>query len=126
MPDLDAGNFGLPRGTDRPRRLPLPPQVLPAAAPDANLGAALGLGGVPGGVSLPDGGDVRKVSAERLDDMIRRRLIDVVCGTGRRRRAQPPSRTPRPDGVRDIALRVAEQGAVLLRNVGHILPLHAP
>jgi beta-glucosidase len=109
---LDAGNFGLAREPPPPA-----PNAGPASAPDANLGAALGLGGIPGGMSLHDAVLSGKVSAERLDDMIRRKLIMLFAAqaVGAAQPAEP-----------DIALRVAEQGAVLLRNAGHILPLHAP
>jgi beta-glucosidase len=117
---LDAGNFGLPREPAPAAR----PPAAPAAEPDANLGAALGLGGVPGGVNLQDAVRSGKISAQRLDDMIRRRLITLFAAQAAdaAQRAKPNAAAV---GVQDIALRVAEQGAVLLRNAGHILPLHA-
>jgi beta-glucosidase len=118
---LDAGNFGLPR-EPAPSEPPARPATAPAAAPDANLGAALGLGGIPGGVSLKDAVMAGKISADRLDDMIRRRLI-VVFAAQTAAGAQGASQHYAADTNRDIALRVAEQGAVLLRNAGHILPL---
>jgi beta-glucosidase len=113
---LDAGNFGLPREPAPPAR--------PASAPDANLGAALGLGGIPGGVSLQDAVMSGKVSERRLDDMIRRRLI-VVFAAQAAGKVQTAHQDFAADGIQDIALRVAEQGAVLLRNERHILPLQA-
>jgi beta-glucosidase len=116
---LDAGNFGLPRDPPSAR-----PAAAPATAPDASLGAALGLGGIPGGVSLHDAVMSGRVSAGRLDDMIRRRLI-VMFAAQAADAARGPKQDSAADDVQDIALRVAEQGAVLLRNAGHVLPLHA-
>jgi beta-glucosidase len=112
---LDTGNFGLPREAGPPAA---------AAPPDANLGAALGLGAVPGGVSLRDAVVSGKVSTQRLDDMIRRRLI-VLFAAQAAGAAQPSAQMGDAQGVRELALQVAEQGAVLLRNEGHILPLSA-
>jgi beta-glucosidase len=113
---LDVGNFGLARAPA--------PTTPPAAGPDANLGAALGLGAIPGGVSLRDAVMSGKVSVQRLDDMIRRRLIVLFAAQAAdaAQRAKPASAA---EGVQDLALRVAQQGTVLLRNAGHILPLHA-
>ncbi len=144
---LDAGNFGPPRealpprapeaadspqaGTGAPRTVTAaPPPTRPAAAPDANLGAALGLGGIPGGVSLRDAVITGKVSEQRLDDMIRRRLVVLfaaeAAGTVRSLNTTPSVEPNAAAGdPQNIALRVAEQGAVLLRNERHILPLHA-
>ena len=122
---LDAGNFGLPRESGPPLApAGAAPPVRPAAAADANLGAALGLGGIPGGMSLRDAVMSGKVSEQRLDDMIRRRLI-VLFAAQAAGTAQSARQDSAADNVQDIALRVAEQGAVLLRNEGHILPLHA-
>jgi len=117
---LDAGNFGLPREPMSPA--PPASSAPPPAAPDANLGAALGLGGIPGGVSLKDAVVSGKVSTERLDDMIRRKLI-VVFAAQTADAVRGASRAA-AGTTADIALRVAEQGAVLLQNAGHILPLH--
>jgi beta-glucosidase len=113
---LDTGNFGRPREAAPPA---------PAAAPpDANLGAALGLGAIPGGVSLHDAVMSGKVSVQRLDDMIRRRLI-VLFAAQAAGAAQPSQQQSTAEGVQELALQVAEQGAVLLRNEVHILPLSA-
>jgi beta-glucosidase len=76
-------------------------------------------------MSLPDAVRSGKVSVERLDDMIRRRLITLFAAQAAGA-AAPAKQDSALDGVQDIALRIAEQGAVLLRNEAHILPLHAP
>ncbi len=121
---LDAGSFGFPREPEPAARPPAAPASAPAAAPDANLGAALGLGGIPGGVSLRDAVMTGKVSAARLDDMLRRRLI-VLFAAQAAGAVQTTQHDSAADGVQDIALRVAEHGAVLLRNAQHILPLQS-
>jgi beta-glucosidase len=118
---LDAGNFGLPR-EPAPSVTSAPSAAAPAAAPDANLGATLGLGRIPGGVSLKEAVIAGQISSERLDDMIRRKLI-VVFAAQTAEAARGAKRDSAADPARDISLRVAEQGAVLLRNAGHILPL---
>jgi beta-glucosidase len=110
---LDAGNFG---PSTRPTSSAAPAGGS-AAGPDAGLGAALGLGAIPGGVSLQEAVRSGKVSGQRLDDMIRRRLIVLFA-------AQPAQTDSAARGAREIALRIAEQGAVLLQNRGHLLPLH--
>jgi beta-glucosidase len=116
---LDAGNFGRPSQPTSPA----PPAPGSAAGPDAGLGAALGLGAIPGGVSLQEAVRSGKVSAQRLDDMIRRRLIVVFAAQTAETalRAKPDAAAP---GTREIGLRVAEEGAVLLQNRGHLLPLN--
>jgi beta-glucosidase len=120
---LDAGNFGLPRAATPPAR-PAAATASAPAVPDANLGAALGLGAVPGGMSLQDAVMSGKVSAQRLDDMIRRKLIMLFAAQAADA-ASGVTQDSAADGVQDIALRVAEQGAVLLRNEGRILPLES-
>ena len=117
---LDNGSFGFPGGLGPP-----PPSTgTPSNGPPAGggLGAALGLGRIPGGIDL--GAAVRqgKVSQARLDDMLRRRLVSMFAvGAG--------TEPARPHGEFDdtaaqaLALRVAEAGAVLLRNQGDLLPL---
>jgi beta-glucosidase len=113
---LDMGNLGVPREAG--------PAARPAATPDANLGAALGLGAIPGGVSLHDAAVSGRVSAQRLDDMIRRRLI--VLFAAQAAGASPLARQDTAaNGVQELALRIAEQGAVLLRNEAQVLPLAA-
>jgi beta-glucosidase len=107
---LDSGNFGRAAG-------PAPP-----AAPGADLGAALGLGATPGGVGLRAALASGQVSVERLTDMVRRRLV-VMFATEAAGAA--PSREAHVSGgqLQQIALQVAEQGAVLLRNENRTLPL---
>ena len=116
---LDLGNFGLPRET-------------PEAA-DASLGAALGLGPIPGGVSLKDAVTSGKVSEQRVNDMIRRRLVvlfaaEAGVATAQRAQSAPRVEPAQPDAavgdLQSAVMRVAEQGAVLLRNERHSLPLH--
>jgi beta-glucosidase len=118
---LDAGNFGLPRGPAPDSR----PAAPAGADPAANLGVALGLGAVPGGVSLREAVMSGRVSEARLDDMIRRKLITLFAAEAAAA-ARSRGQASVPGGAREIALRVAEQGAVLLRNVGQILPLQGP
>jgi beta-glucosidase len=116
---LDSGNFGLPM----PKRpTPPPAPATPPAGPPAgdNLGAALGVSKVPGGVDLKTAVLSGDISEKRLDDLIRRKLITIF--------AVGADRTPKAAvkldiaAAHDLALRVAEQGAVLLRNERRALP----
>ncbi|HEY6454898.1 MAG TPA: glycoside hydrolase family 3 C-terminal domain-containing protein [Steroidobacteraceae bacterium] len=106
---LDAGNFG---------RAPRPG---PSGAPGADLGAALGLGAIPGGISLREAVASGKVSLERLNDMVRRKLVVMFAAEAADAHSDETKVTA--DELQKIALRVTEQGAVLLRNVNRALPL---
>lgn len=109
---LDAGNFGLarPRG-------PMP--EAPPPGPPPNLGAALSLGGIPGGVSLKQALDDGLIPVSRLDDMIRRRLVRSFAVDGV---TTPAGKLASAESLKE-AITIAEQGATLLRNERGLLPL---
>ncbi len=123
---LDSGNFGLPR-LFPPMPAPSPavtPPGAPAAAPGPdtgppNLGAALGGGGVPGGITLKQALADGRVPESRLDDMIRRRLVRSFAVDG----VSTPAGEPASPESLEMAIRVVEQGATLLRNERGLLPL---
>ncbi len=108
---LDNGNFGLPPADHPPGGGP----------PGGGLGALFG-SGVPGGVDLNTAVQQGKVSAARLDDMIRRRLISMFAVGAGVSPGQPVGEFDDKQ-TRALALRAAETGAVLLRNRGGVLPL---
>ena len=123
---LDSGNLGLPLP---PRPPPQPAkdgeQKGPTGPPEgADLGAALGLGRVPGGVDLKTAVSSGQVSEARLDDMIRRRLVAIFAVGAGDAAASDLSRLG-GQAAQELALRVAEQGAVLLRNERNALPFDA-
>lgn len=118
---LDSGNFGLPREAHAPGAAL---DSSRGAGPDPNLAAALGLGVIPGGVSLRDAVLSSRVSEQRLDDMIRRKLV-VLFAAETASRMQSSEPDPAVSDPQKVALRVAEEGAVLLRNERHSLPLQA-
>lgn len=67
--------------------------------------------------------EAKRVPVARLDDMVRRILTGVIASG---LMDDPVPATPQPidlDTHADIAQRVAEQGMVLLKNDGDILPL---
>ena len=123
---LDSGNFGLPRMFP-PMSAP-PPAVTPPGAPAGahgpdtgppNLGAALGGGGVPGGITLKQALTDGRVAEARLDDMIRRRLVRAFAVAGVSTAA---GELASPESL-EQAIHVVEQGATLLRNERGLLPL---
>ena len=123
---LDAGNFGLPRSFG-PMPEP-PPTVTPPGAPPGsaasppgppNLGAALGGGGVPGGVTLRQALDDGRIPVARLDDMIRRRLVRTFAVDSV---TTPAGKLASPESL-EQAIAVVEEGATLLRNERGLLPL---
>lgn len=128
---LDSGNLGLPQP---PRPPPQPAKDGESKGPEskgpmgppagADLGAALGLGRVPGGIDLKTAVSSGQVSEARLDDMIRRRLVTIFAVGGGAPSTPDLSRLG-GQAAQELALRVAEQGAVLLRNEHNALPFDA-
>jgi beta-glucosidase len=121
---LDRGNFGLPTL----RRLPPPaspeqtasPPAAPTAGPE--LGAALGVARIPGGIDLKTAVLTGQVSEQRLNDMIRRKLVTLFAVGAD---SKPEAAKLDVADIYDLSLRVAEQGAVLLRNERRTLPFDA-
>jgi len=111
---LDSGSFGLP-----PVRAAAQPGDPPGGP---NLGAALGANQVPGGVDLKTAIQNGAVNVARLDDMIRRKLVTIFA-VGAEQPSLPATANFDGAAAKALALRVVEQGAVLLRNENGILPL---
>lgn len=106
---LDTGRFGQPT--------PVVGQAsAPPTEPGAALGAALGMEPIPGGVSLRAAVMSHQVSLERLDDMVRRRLMVRFA-------AEAVEAKPAESVTSEFGVRVAEAGAVLLKNESGLLPL---
>ncbi|HYM35372.1 MAG TPA: glycoside hydrolase family 3 N-terminal domain-containing protein, partial [Steroidobacteraceae bacterium] len=122
---LDGGNFGLLT----PRRPPHPASPEKTASPPAapttgpELGAALGIARIPGGIDLKTAVLNGQISEQRLNDMIRRKLVTLFAVGADRKYAEAVKLDVA--AIHDLSLRVAEQGAVLLRNERRTLPFDA-
>jgi beta-glucosidase len=127
---LDSGSFGLPM----PRRPPPAPEKnandkppgAPPSAPTAGpeLGAALGVSRVPGGIDLKTAVSSGQISVKRLDDLVRRKLVTIFA-VDADHASVPDANKLDVVAAQELSLRVAEQGAVLLRNERKVLPINA-